>query len=71
MRLWYLSQSSDEPARPRKIASALTAYIHIEGMKMKVHALILGNIAPLSGCEFKNSKALEMEFALFITRLQT
>ena len=27
---------------------------------MKVHALILGNIAPLSGCEFKNSKALEM-----------
>ena len=27
---------------------------------MKVHALILGNIAPLSGCEFKNSKALDM-----------
>ena len=27
---------------------------------MNVHALILGNIAPLSGCEFKNSKALEM-----------
>ena len=27
---------------------------------MKVHALILGNIAPLSGCEFKNSKALKM-----------
>ena len=31
---------------------------------MKVHALILGNIAPLSGCEIKNSKVLEMEFAL-------
>ena len=27
---------------------------------MKVHALILGNKAPLSDCEFKNSKALEM-----------
>ena len=27
---------------------------------MKVHALILGNIAPLSGCEFKNSKALHL-----------
>ena len=24
------------------------------------HILILGNIAPLSGCEFKNSKALEI-----------
>ena len=41
---------------------------------MRVHVLILGNIAPLSGCEFKNSKALEMiaksrEFALFTTRL--
>ena len=44
----------------KKIANALTAHIHIEGMKMKVHALILGNIAPLSGCEFKNSKALKM-----------
>ena len=27
---------------------------------MKVHALILGNIDPLSGCEFKTSIALEM-----------
>ena len=27
---------------------------------MKVHAIILGNIAPLSGCEFKNSKALHL-----------
>ena len=27
---------------------------------MKVHALIFGNIAPLSGCEFKNSKALPL-----------
>ena len=27
---------------------------------MKVHALILGNIAPLSGCEFKNSKVLHL-----------
>ena len=27
---------------------------------MKMHVLILGNIAPLSGCEFKNSTALEM-----------
>ena len=26
-------------------------------------------LAPLSGCEFKNSKAIEMEFALFTTRL--
>ena len=38
---------------------------------MKVHALIFGNIAPLSCCEFKNSNALEMisEFTLFTTRL--
>ena len=57
MRSWYLS---DEPVHLRKIASALTALIHIEGMKIKVHALILGNIAPLSGCESKNSKALEI-----------
>ena len=42
------SEDSDEPAHPWKIASALTAHIHIEGMYMKVHALILGNIAPLS-----------------------
>ena len=48
------SEGSDEPAHPRKIASALTAHIHIEGMLMKVHALILSNIASLSG----NSKAL-------------
>ena len=27
---------------------------------MKVHALTLGNIAPLSGYEFKNNKALEV-----------
>ena len=33
---------------------------------MKVHVLILGNIDPLSGCEFKNSKALE----IITTRLQ-
>ena len=42
------NEGSDEPAHPRKIASA---------MQMKVHALILGNIAPLSGCEFKNGKS--------------
>ena len=43
---------------------------------MKVHALILGNIALLSGtdirvsgCEFKNSKALEMEFALGLNEI--
>ena len=50
------SEGSDEPAHPRKIASALTAHIHIEETKLKVHVLISGNIAPLSGCEFKNSK---------------
>ena len=48
------SEGSDEPAHPWKIASALTAHIHTEGMKMKVHTLILGNIAPLSGYEFKS-----------------
>ena len=50
------SEGSDEPAHPRKIASALTAHIHIEGMYLKVHVLISGNIAPQSGCKFKNSK---------------
>ena len=40
------SEGSDEPAHPRKIASALTAHIHNEGA--------------CSGCEFKISKALEM-----------
>ena len=42
---------------------------------MELQALILGNIAPPSGCDFKNSKALEMidisEFALFTTRNKT
>ena len=33
------SEGSGEPAHPRKITSALTAHIHIEGMQMKVHAL--------------------------------
>ena len=40
------SEGSDEPAHPRKIASALTAHIHNEGA--------------CRGCEFKISKALEM-----------
>ena len=40
------SEGSDEPAHPRKIASALTAHIHNEGA--------------CRGCEFKLSKALEM-----------
>ena len=40
------SESSDEPAHPRKIASALTAHIHNEGV--------------CRGCEFKISKAIEM-----------
>ena len=40
------SEGSDEPAHPRKIASALTAHIHNEGACL--------------GCEFKISKALEM-----------
>ena len=39
------SEGSDEPAHPRKIASALTAHIHNEGA---------------CGCEFKISKAIEM-----------
>ena len=39
---------------------------------MKVHALILGNIAPLSGCEFKSSRDDRdiSEFALF-TKITT
>ena len=49
------SEGSDEPARPRKIASATHRRNVDEGA-----AIILGNIAPLSGCEFKNSKALKM-----------
>ena len=40
------SEGSDEPAHPRKIASALTADIHNEGA--------------CRGCEFKISKAIEM-----------
>ena len=40
------SEGSDEPAHPRKIASALTAHIH--------------NESACRGCEFKISKALEM-----------
>ena len=40
------SEGSDEPAHPRKIASALTAHIHNEGA--------------CCGCEFKISKAIEM-----------
>ena len=40
------SEGSDEPAHPRKIASALTALIHNEGA--------------CRGCEFNISKALEM-----------
>ena len=40
------SEGSDEPAHPRKIASALTAHMHNEGA--------------CRGCEFKISKALEM-----------
>ena len=40
------SEGSDEPAHPRKIASALTAHIHNEGA--------------CRGCEFKISKAIEM-----------
>ena len=40
------SEGSDEPAHPRKIASALTAHIHNEGA--------------CGGCEFKISKALEI-----------
>ena len=31
-----------------------------------MHALILGNIAPLSGCEFKNSKALTSRNSLYL-----
>ena len=40
------SEGSDEPAHPRKIASALTAHIH--------------NESACRACEFKISKALEM-----------
>ena len=40
------SEGSDEPAHPRKIASALTAHIHNEGA--------------CRGCDFKISKAIEM-----------
>ena len=40
------SEGSDEPAHPRKIASALTAHIHNEGA--------------CRGCEFKISQAIEM-----------
>ena len=40
------SGGSDEPAHPRKIASALIAHIHNEGA--------------CRGCEFKISKAIEM-----------
>ena len=40
------SEGSDEPAHPRKIASALTADIHNEDA--------------CRGCEFKISKAIEM-----------
>ena len=40
------SEGSDEPAHPRKIASALTAHIH--------------NESACRTCEFKISKALEM-----------
>ena len=40
------SEGSDEPALPRKIASALTAHIHNEGA--------------CRGCEFKISRAIEM-----------
>ena len=40
------SEGSDEPAHPRKIASALTDHIH--------------NESACRGCEFKISKALEM-----------
>ena len=36
---------------------------------MQVPALILGNIAPLSGCEFKNSIALAMIATSRTTRL--
>ena len=36
------SEGSDEPAHPRKIASALTDHIHSRG------------------CEFKNSKAIDL-----------
>ena len=43
------NEGSDEPAHPRKITRAFAAHIniHVEGMYMNVHALILGNIAPL------------------------
>ena len=44
------SEGSDEPEHPRKIASALTAHIH----RMNVDE------GACRGCEFKNSKALEM-----------
>ena len=40
------SEGSDEPAHPRKIASALTAHIHNEGA--------------CRGCEFKISKDIEV-----------
>ena len=40
------SEGSDEPAHPRKIASALTAHIH--------------NDSACRACEFKTSKAPEM-----------
>ena len=40
------SEGSDEPVHPRKIASALTAHIHNEGV--------------CCGCELKISKAIEM-----------
>ena len=46
------SEGSDEPAHPRKIASALTAHIHNEGA--------------CRGCEFKISKALEMIGSLYL-----
>ena len=49
------SEGSDEPAHPRKIASALTAHIHNEGA--------------CRGCEFKISKGDISELALFTTRL--
>ena len=39
-------EGSDEPAHPRKIASAFTAHIH--------------NKSACRGCEFKIGKALEM-----------
>ena len=53
------SEGSDEPAHPRKIASALTAQNVAEGACLNIS----GNIAPLSGCEFKNSKVKPLMIA--------